>query len=57
MNNRLPAWAYAAIAGGPATILAFFYDRLDAVSRLELLIPAVFWTLAFGVIGWRSAHR
>jgi hypothetical protein len=55
--KRLPAWVYGAIALIPITILAVCYSQLDAVGRIELAIPAVFWSAAFGVILWRRTTR
>jgi len=54
--QQLPAWVYGAIALVPVLILALFYARLDMVSRIELAIPAVFWTIAFAVIARRRAQ-
>lgn len=57
-RTKLPAWAYAAIAAIPISILLVFYARLDTLSRVELAIPAAFWTVAFVAIAWRRArHR
>ena len=55
--QQLPAWVYGAIALIPVLILTLFYARLDTISRIELAIPAVFWTVAFAVIAWRRAHH
>jgi hypothetical protein len=55
--RQLPAWAYGAIALIPVLILALFFTRLDMGSRIELAIPAVFWTIAFAVIAWRRVHQ
>lgn len=52
-KKRLPAWAYGAIAVIPAAILAASWDRLDQLSRIELLIPALFWSGAFIIISLR----
>jgi hypothetical protein len=52
-NQRLPAWSYGAIAAVPALILIVFYAWLDTFSRIELLIPAVFWIAAFVIISLR----
>ena len=55
--QQLPAWVYGAIALIPVLILTVFYARLDTISRIELAIPAVFWTIAFVVIAWRRVHH
>lgn len=48
--TRLPLWFYGVIAGLLVTILIATWRRTDALSRAELLIPAVFWTVAFIII-------
>lgn len=53
MKRQLPAWAYGAIAAVPALILAAFWSRLDTLSRVELVIPALFWSSAFVIISLR----
>jgi hypothetical protein len=55
----LPAWAYAAIAAVPITILAVGGGRLDTLSRIELAIPAVgyagmFIAVAVYRVVWRG---
>jgi hypothetical protein len=55
--KRLPAWFYGGIAAIPVSILALFYSSLDPISRIDVAIPAVFWTLAFLVIGWRRRQH
>ncbi len=52
-QKRLPAWVYGAIAALLAGILAAGWGKLDALSRTELLIPALFWSSAFVIISLR----
>jgi hypothetical protein len=54
--RQLPLWVYGVIALVLVLALALSYARLDTVSRIELAIPAVFWTIAFAVIAWRRVH-
>jgi hypothetical protein len=42
-KKQRPPSAYGAIAAIPAMILAAFRARLDPLSRIELLIPTLFW--------------
>jgi len=52
-KNRLPAWIYGAIAAGLVAIVAAGWERFDALSRVELGIPALFWSSAFVIISLR----
>ncbi|HVY89087.1 MAG TPA: hypothetical protein VG942_09485 [Hyphomonadaceae bacterium] len=54
---QVPTWIYGAIASGLGAILVLFWNQLAPLDRLDLLLPALFWTGAWAVIGWRRAHR
>lgn len=57
--RHLPTWFYGAIAALLIVVLAIAWGQLDAVGRVELALPAVFWTAAFITISLRRrlAHR
>jgi hypothetical protein len=56
--QRLPLWVYGAITLVLVLVLGLSYARFDTVSRIELAIPAAFWTIAFAIIAWRRVrHR
>jgi hypothetical protein len=55
--QRLPTSVYGAIASALGAMLVLFWNLLGPLDRLDLLIPAVFWTAAWAIVGWRRAHR
>jgi hypothetical protein len=52
-KNRPPVWIYGVIAAVLIAILAAGWAHFDAVSRVELLIPVLFWSSAFVITSLR----